>query len=303
MQLQDKLKTALDETRLLILGAQILLGFQLNGIFQDSFDTLEATTRLLDAAAFLLMTMTIALLIAPAMQHRLVERGVATQRMHRATTFYASWALIPLGVSLGIDLFIVLQRHFGDMLATVTGLIFFVLAMALWFAAAWFRKRHDLLEKAQMTPAEKTPLHSKIEQMLTEARVLLPGAQALLGFQMAVMLTSGFDKLPAASKLIHTAALCCIALSVVLLITPAAFHRIAYAGEDSEEFHTIGTRFIVAAALPLAAGITLDLYVAITKASGSALTAAIAAAFAAATLIGLWFLRPLALRAKKVGPS
>jgi hypothetical protein len=33
MKLQAKIKTALDETRLLILGAQILLGFQLNGVF------------------------------------------------------------------------------------------------------------------------------------------------------------------------------------------------------------------------------------------------------------------------------
>ena len=37
----------------------------------------------------------------------------------------------------------------------------------------------------------KTPLRAKVEQMLTEARVLIPGAQALLGFQMAIMLTSG----------------------------------------------------------------------------------------------------------------
>jgi hypothetical protein len=32
-----KVKTAMDETRLLILGAQILLGFHLNGAFQSGF--------------------------------------------------------------------------------------------------------------------------------------------------------------------------------------------------------------------------------------------------------------------------
>src|SRR5438309_12052623 len=104
MKLQQKLKTALDETRLLILGAQILMGFQLNSMFQDAFEELAYRARLLDAAASLLMTATIGLLIAPAMQHRIVEQGEATCRIHDATTTFAGIALLPLGVSLGLDL-------------------------------------------------------------------------------------------------------------------------------------------------------------------------------------------------------
>jgi hypothetical protein len=34
MRLSKKVKTALDETRLLILGAQVLFGFQFKGIFK-----------------------------------------------------------------------------------------------------------------------------------------------------------------------------------------------------------------------------------------------------------------------------
>ena len=34
MQLERKLKTALDESRLLILGAQVLFGFQFQSVFQ-----------------------------------------------------------------------------------------------------------------------------------------------------------------------------------------------------------------------------------------------------------------------------
>ena len=54
---------------------------------------------------------------------------------------------------------------------------------------------------------ETAPLHSRIEQMLTEARVILPGAQALLGFQLAIVLTDTFEKLPILSRLLHAAAL------------------------------------------------------------------------------------------------
>jgi hypothetical protein len=46
----------------------------------------------------------------------------------------------------------------------------------------------------------QTPLGTKIEQVLTEARIIIPGAQALFGFQFVAMLTTGFDRLPPAFK-------------------------------------------------------------------------------------------------------
>jgi hypothetical protein len=43
MELSKKVKVALDETRMLILGAQILLGFQFRGVFGDGYDRLPQT--------------------------------------------------------------------------------------------------------------------------------------------------------------------------------------------------------------------------------------------------------------------
>ena len=45
MKLQEKVKIALDETRILILGAQILLGFGFRGAFSEGFDELPAYAR------------------------------------------------------------------------------------------------------------------------------------------------------------------------------------------------------------------------------------------------------------------
>jgi uncharacterized protein DUF6328 len=47
-------RTALDETRLLILGAQILFGFHLNAAFQAGFSRLSDGTHLLYAGDLLL---------------------------------------------------------------------------------------------------------------------------------------------------------------------------------------------------------------------------------------------------------
>src|SRR5215216_7927027 len=94
MSLSKKVKTALDETRLLILGAQVLFGFQLNGVFQEAFASLSPPTRLVDCAGQALMTLAIGLLIAPSMQHRLVENGEDTTRIHRVTSLFAGLALL-----------------------------------------------------------------------------------------------------------------------------------------------------------------------------------------------------------------
>jgi hypothetical protein len=65
-------------------------------------------------------------------------------------------------------------------------------------------------------------------------RVILPGAQALMDFQLVIVLTSTFEKLPDFSRLLHGIALLCVALFGILLIAPAALRRIVWAGEDSE---------------------------------------------------------------------
>jgi len=59
--------------------------------------------------------------------------------------------------------------------------------------------RHQEPREMQHPP---TPLKSKIEQLLTEARLIIPGGQALLGFQFIAMLTSGFDRLPETAKVV-----------------------------------------------------------------------------------------------------
>jgi hypothetical protein len=139
---------------------------------------------------------------------------------------------------------------------------------------------------------ENTPLPARIEQMLTEARVILPGAQALLGFQLVIVLSSTFEKLPDMSCLMHGLALLCVALSVTLLMTPAALHRIVWSGEDSEMLVTTGGHLTILALLPLALGMSGDAYVVLARITGNPVEAAAAAAIVFLFLLGLWFAWP-----------
>jgi hypothetical protein len=296
---QDRrVKTALDETRLLILGAEILFGFHLNGAFQSGFAALAPHARALHAASFAMMAISVALLITPSLQHRIVDHGNATQRIVSASAVFAAAALLPFALSLGIDLYIVIGHRFGSEFGAILGIAFAALALAGWFGAELLlRPAHRPEDTMEGDP--HTPIDTRVEHMLTEARVLLPGAQALLGFQLAVMLTEAFGELSGTSKAVHVAALCCISLAVILLMAPAAFHRITYGGQNTETFHRLGSALVLAAAVPLGGGIVADLYVAITRALDAPAVGVAIAAGVAAALITLWLVHPLLLRSRQ----
>jgi hypothetical protein len=289
-----RVKTALDETRLLILGAQILFGFHLNAAFQAGFSKLSVGAHLLYAGAFSSITVAVGLLITPSMQHLLVEQGRSSQRILRASTWFAGSSLLPIALSLGSDLTIVMGYQFGAIVGAAAGILAGTLALFLWYGAAWMVRRPGPEGGVMETV---TSIDVRVEHMLTEARVLLPGAQALFGFQMAILLTDAFAELPAASKLLHGAALCWMALAIILLMSPAAFHRIAFEGQNSEQFYRIGARFVIASAIPLTIGIAFDLHVALARALDSWIVGALIAAAIGFILVFLWFIRPLLIRA------
>jgi hypothetical protein len=106
MQIAQLVKTALDETRMLVLGAQILLGFEFSGVFRDGFESLPMHARYLDGIALLLMIITVAFLITPESYHQIVDIGTDTGRFHRLISRMAGVSLLPFALSLGIALFI-----------------------------------------------------------------------------------------------------------------------------------------------------------------------------------------------------
>jgi hypothetical protein len=294
---REKLKTALDETRLLILGSQVLFGFQFNAMFLEGFDELSRLGRGLDAFSFCLMALVIGFLIAPSMQHRLVEGGHDSDRIHQVTTRFATLAMAPFSLSIGLTFYVVMERHGGVAIASLAGSLFFAIAIFFWFGIEQLIEGPENFMVDSMDE-KRTPLRTRIDHMLTEARVLLPGAQALLGFQFAIMLAKPFDQLPPSSKLVHIAALGLIAMAVILLMTPAAIHRLTFEGQDTESFHRIGSRFVVSAAVPLGLGISADIYVAVTRALESTAAGLISSILAVTFFAVLWFVQPLLLRAR-----
>ena len=299
MQLSKKIKTALDETRMLILGAQILLGFELRAAFSEGFDKLPVHARHLEALALMLMVISVALMITPGTYHRIVEGGRDSGAFHKVTSVIADLSLLPFALALGIDVFVSIEHVFGSPTALAVGIGATLIALALWYGmpravAQRTGQKERAMTERQRDERPPTPLHTKIEQMLTEARVILPGAQALFGFQLAIVLTQSFETLPELSRAIHAVSLGLVALAVMLLMAPAAYHRIVYAGEDTQDMHRVGSALMTAATAPLALGLAGDIYVVIGKIIGPA-TGLAAGVFGLLVLLGLWYGYPLAV--------
>jgi hypothetical protein len=302
MERVEKAKIGLDEIRMLTLGVQVLVGFQLQECFQPRFEQLSAALRSLQITGLLILLACLGVLLVPATQHILVEHGDATARLERLITICLNWACLGLAVVLAADIHLAVRRTVGAGTALTVGLLTGVLALTVWFG--WphaVRGRRGLKERRMALERvdQPTPLAQKIDQMLIEARTILPGAQALLGFQLAVVLTEAFDRLGGQEKLMHVVALLLVALTVMLLMTPAAVHRIVYAGEESEYLLTLGSRFVVAATLPLAAALALDTFVVCARALDSQALALALGASIFVVLVSLWWLFPLAARSHR----
>lgn len=293
-KLKDKVQDALDENRMMVLGVQVLIGFDYRAVFEKGFELLPRTAQLLKLGSLGVLLVTFACLITPGADHRIGERGEDSSWFHRFATTFAALALFPFAVAMGLDLAIACWRMAGPVGAVVAGVAMGGLALAMWYGLELaFRpdqaRREEMKARDEREDDEKTDVRNKIRHALTEARVVLPGAQALLGFQFATILLEGFDKLPPALKWLHFASLCCMAIAIVLLITPAAWHRIVERGEENERMHRFASAMIVAALVPIALGLSGDFFVVVYKVTSSPAIAGGLSAAALALFVGLWF--------------
>jgi multisubunit Na+/H+ antiporter MnhG subunit len=290
-ELKDKIKLALDESRMLVLGAQILLGFQFRAVFEAAFDRLPRPSQLLKMGALVILLGAIALIMAPGSYHRIVRGGSDAEDVHQFATTVMDVALVPFLFAFAIDLYVTTGRFLGTTGGVMMGAAVGVTGLFFWYGFAFFSRPQEKSRNGKngKLRAHPTALKTKIDQALTEARVVLPGAQALLGFQLVTMFMDGFDKLPNSSKYVHLASMAVMALTMILLMTPAAYHRIAERGEDTPRLHRVASVLLLGAMFTLPLGICGDVYIVFYKVTSSVATSIGIAVAVLAFFYATWF--------------
>jgi hypothetical protein len=302
--LERKIQEALDEGRILVLGTQVLIGFGYRSFLEERFVGLPTSMKLLKLAALGLQLITFGLIVFPAAWHRVVERGHDTPRQLRIATRLLGVALLPLGLGLAFDVTFAAQPAAGSGTAIAIGAGVGIAAVGLWYVwTGMVRVRHASVNERKEGESEMptNSVENRIRHVLTEARMMLPGALALLGFELGSGLLPRFRELPRPAQEIHVAAICLTALSVLLLVTPAAYHRIAEAGEDTPHFHRVASWLVGASLLPLGIALGAEMGVVTYASLGSAAAAITVGGVAAAFLLAAWFGVTLVARVRSRG--
>ncbi len=304
--LKDKIKLALDESRMLILGTQILLGFQFRATFEPAFERLPRSSQFLKLTGLVLLLAAIALMMAPGSYHRIVRGGSDAEDVHRFATTVMDIALVPFVVVFALDFYIAIGRIIGMTGGVIAGIVVAITGSFFWYGFGWISQtggNSPAQKKKMKAHAQPTELKTKIDQALTEARVVLPGAQALLGFEFILIFMDGFDKLSNSLKYVHMISLGLMSLTIILLMAPAAYHRIAEHGNDTQRLHRVTSNFLIAAMTALPLGICGDVYVVFQKVTGSVSTSVAITALVLAFFYGTWFGFTTYRRAKLSGTN
>jgi hypothetical protein len=135
-------------------------------------------------------------------------------------------------------------------------------------------------------------LDAQLNTIEQEARMILPGIQAIFGFQLIAVFNQSFKaNLNHADQFVHLIALISITISALLVLAPAAYHRES-CRQLSVHFIELASRFIAVAMIPLAIGLCLDVYLVTKIISESELFSLIVTGVIFSMYTGLWFIFP-----------
>jgi uncharacterized protein DUF6328 len=116
------------------------------------------------------------------------------------------------------------------------------------------------LGEAPADEAVKERLEREHGELLEELRALIPGAQVLFGFLLAIRFTNPFTELNAVQRDVYYATLLTTAVALVLLLAPSAYHRLRFRQGDKDAMVRKGNREAIAGTGAIALAFTGVLY-------------------------------------------
>jgi hypothetical protein len=91
-------------------------------------------------------------------------------------------------------------------------------------------------------------------------------------------------------------------LNVIVLMAPAALHRLSFGGEDSEAFLRLGSALLITAPMLLALAVAAELYVVFDKVLTNSISASIADLGGRLVMTVFWYVIPLGLKSRHRAP-
>lgn len=148
--------------------------------------------------------------------------------------------------------------------------------------------------------------HQTLDEVAThvgsEARMFLPGVQTFLGFQLMAVFNQRFEHFSRDEQILHFAAFLLVALTMGLLMTPAAYSRQAEPKKVTKRFVNLSSALLTLSMIPFTMGVGLETYLVGKIILGEVLPAAVVAGAMLVVLTGLWFALPALARPHRHRP-
>lgn len=138
--------------------------------------------------------------------------------------------------------------------------------------------------------------------VLEECRMVLPGVQALFGFQLVAVFSERFPLvLTLPEQRAHLVALTMSALAVAFLMAPAAYHRQAHPKSVSKEHLRASSWMLTIGMMPLMIAILIDIYLVARVVAESVAMAGTITGVLAGVFVFLWIVFPRYKRYQRRG--
>jgi Family of unknown function (DUF6328) len=118
----------------------------------------------------------------------------------------------------------------------------------------------DEVEREESTEDVKARLEREHNELLQELRSLIPGAEVLFGFLLAVSFTSQFGELGDGQRYVYYGTLVATAIALVLFLAPASYHRLRFREGDKDYMLRKANREAIAGTVASSLALTGVLY-------------------------------------------
>src|SRR5579871_2233594 len=180
--ISQKVKLDLDECRMMVLGTQVLISLQFNVVFQSNFDSAPAASQHLVAVGLALLLIAFAVFEWGPAYHRIALDGKPTIGAHMFMTRTMVVAPLPVAGALAMDVYIVGEVLCGRRIGIGLGVGMLCCSLAAWYILGLLGRAgrpKEVIDEMRRSPEEEEneTLHDRVSQVMTETRVVLPGAQ------------------------------------------------------------------------------------------------------------------------------
>jgi len=139
-----------------------------------------------------------------------------------------------------------------------------------------------------MPESTKERIDRELIELLTEVRVVLPGAQVLFAFLLALPFTGTFDATDRGEKIVYLFAFLATAAATALLVAPSAYHRLRFRSDDKRRMLFTASRLILFGSLLLALAMITSVFL-VTSVLFDSTVAAIVASVVGGWFVWFWY--------------